>query len=72
MIALLVILSIIMYTMFALIRKTKKYREGVVEAIVNRDRQLVKMVMSKFEILQNAKMTQEISHLNARYDQVTT
>jgi hypothetical protein len=39
--------------MVILTKKTKEYRKYVVEAKINYDRQLIKMIMSKFEILQN-------------------
>lgn len=50
--------------------KAIKYRIWVTEAKINYDRQLVKIVMSKFEILQNNKIFREVNILNKHTDDI--
>jgi hypothetical protein len=44
--------------------KALKWRTGRIEMMLEYDKQLVKMIMSKFEILQNNKIDREITVLD--------
>jgi ABC-type multidrug transport system fused ATPase/permease subunit len=68
---LLLIIFISAYLMITLTKKTKSYRKYVVESKINYDRQLIKMIMGKFEILQNWKINKEINKLDTFFDGVT-
>ena len=51
-------------------RKSLNYRVWVTESKINYDKQLVRMIMSKFEILQNNKNNDEINKLNWHTDSI--
>ncbi|MFK7779607.1 MAG: ABC transporter ATP-binding protein [Candidatus Gracilibacteria bacterium] len=51
-------------------QKSLNYRIGVTESKINYDKQLVRMIMSKFEILQNNKNNDEINKLNGHTDSI--
>ncbi|MDR3150297.1 MAG: hypothetical protein LBU14_01375 [Candidatus Peribacteria bacterium] len=51
-------------------RKSKEYRKFVVESKIIHDRQFVKMIMNKFEILQNYRVNREVKILNDNYEDI--
>lgn len=70
----LILLLILVFVNIIVILITKKsipYRKEIVERRIFYDRQFVKMVMNKFEILQNWKIEKEISILDKEYQSMT-
>lgn len=64
-------LFIINIIVILLVKKTIPYRKEVVEKWILYDAQFVKMVMSKFEVLQNWRINKEIWLLDKYYDEIT-
>jgi hypothetical protein len=58
------------YAIILLTRKSKEYRKFVVESKIIHDRQFVKMIMNKFEILQNYRVNREVKILNDNYEDI--
>ena len=56
----LVLFIIVHIWVYFLNKKALKWRTGRIEAMIDYDKQLVKMIMSKFEILQNNKINREV------------
>lgn len=67
----LIALLIINVAVLMLVKKTVPYRKEIVEKRVVYDSQFVKMVMSKFEILQNNRINKEIWVLDKYYQEMT-
>lgn len=49
-------------------QKAKEWRKGRIDMMIEYDKQMVKIIMSKFEILQNNKIDQEIKVLDTYID----
>lgn len=62
-----IIVNVVLYF---LNNKALKYRIWVAESKIIYDKQLVRMIMSKFEILQNNKNIDEINRLNKNTDEI--